>query len=131
MVREKKMAEKKRILVVEDEMDYAKMVKMRLESAGYEVSVAGDAYSGTHQVVKNNPDLVVLDLNMPAGGGFALLERIRKIPSRATIPVVILTGRNVDEDLIARAETYDVSAIFSKPYDASRFLAKIASLLRV
>ena len=92
------MDEKKKILIVEDEVDFAETMKTRLESAGYEVSVAADAYLGTSETVKGEPDLVLLDLMMPAGGGFALLKRIRNMPSKLSIPVVILTSSDLDED---------------------------------
>jgi len=123
------MGERKKILLVEDELDFAKMVKIRLESLGYEVSIAGDAYSGTQAIIKSTPDLIILDLMMPAGGGFSILERIRSIPAKATIPVVILTGKTIDDALKEQAETYGVSAIFSKPYDSVQFVQKIKALL--
>jgi len=123
------MGERKKILLVEDELDFAKMVKIRLESLGYEVSIAGDAYSGTQAIIKSTPDLIILDLMMPAGGGFSILERIRSIPAKATIPVVIVTGKTIDQALKEQAETYGVSAIFSKPYDSVQFVQKIKTLL--
>lgn len=125
------MGEKKKILIVEDERDFAKMVKMRLESAGYEVSVAMDAYQGTQAVIKNDFDLIVLDLMMPAGGGLAMLERIRKIPAKTMIPVVILTGKTIDDETKERAVANDVTTIFTKPYESEKFLRKIKSLVPV
>lgn len=123
------MSHKKRILIVEDEIEFAKMVKMRLESVGYEVSIAVDTYLGTRDIVKNQPDLVVLDLMMPAGGGFALLDRIRNMPSTVEIPVVILTGKTIDDEVREKAESYKVSAIFTKPYNSIKFVSKIMSLV--
>lgn len=90
--------DEKKILIVEDEKDFAKIIKMRLESEGYEVSVAEDAYQGTHEAVKGDHDLIILDLKMPAGGGLSILKRIRKIPTKASIPVAILTSSDLDED---------------------------------
>ena len=66
---------------------------------------------------------------MPAGGGFSLLERIRKIPTKADIPVVILTGKTVDDGVKQLAGEYDVSEIFTKPYDSEVFVDKIKTLL--
>ena len=123
------MGQKKNVIIVEDEMDFAKMVKIRLESEGYAVSVAGDAYFGTQEIIKRRPDLIILDLMMPAGGGFALLERIRNIPSTASIPVVILTGKVIDEEVRNRAKLFGVSAIFIKPYENVEFLETIRTLV--
>jgi len=119
----------KEILVVEDELGFAKMVKLRLESLGYSVTIAGDAYTGTQDIVKNDYHLIVLDLMMPAGGGFSLLERIRKIPAKADIPVVILTGKTVDDEVRRLAEEFDVSEIFTKPYNSEIFVNTIKALL--
>ena len=123
------MAEKKKVLIIEDEIAFSKMVKIRLEAAGYEVSIASDAYLGTQEIVKTNPDLIILDLMMPAGGGFEILDRIKNIPSKATIPVVILTGKTIESDVKARAKAYDVAAVFTKPYESDEFVDKINSLI--
>ncbi|MCK5145235.1 response regulator [bacterium] len=123
------MSEVRRILVVEDEMQFAKMVKMRLESVGYEVDVSGDAYSGTQKIIREAYDLVILDLMMPAGGGFTILERIRKFPNKADLPVIILTGKTIDDTVKNQARSLKVAHIFSKPYDAKEFLAAVAELI--
>jgi CheY-like chemotaxis protein len=112
------MDTKKKILIVEDELDFAKMVKLRLLSVGYEV-----------QIVRNDYDLIILDLMMPAGGGYSLLDRIRKIPSKTMIPVVILTGKTISNEDREKAQEYNVSAIFSKPYDSTEFLETLKSLV--
>jgi len=119
---------KRKILVVEDEPDFARMVRMRLESVGYAVQVAGDAYSGTREVLQNDYDLMILDLMMPAGGGFAVLERIQNFPGKSAIPVIIVTGKTIDDEVKSTAAKYNVSAIFSKPYDNKEFVRKIKSL---
>ncbi|HHS12950.1 MAG TPA: response regulator [bacterium] len=119
----------RQILIVEDEIDFAKMVKIRLESIGYEVKIAGDTYGGTQAIIHGNPDLIILDLMMPAGGGFSLLERIQAIPDKASIPVVILTGRTLTDDIRARAEKYKVESILSKPYEPEEFVQTIQSIL--
>ena len=115
------MGVEKRILVVEDELGFAKMVKLRLESIGYAVTIAGDAYTGTQEIIKNEFNLIVLDLMMPAGGGFSLLERIRKIPTKADIPVVILTTSKAEEDIL---KTYDnhANCYVTKPVNMEQFI---------
>jgi len=62
------MAEKK-ILIVEDEIEFAEMVKVRLEGAGYSADIALDAYEGNKSIMNTNYDLIVLDLAMPVGNG--------------------------------------------------------------
>jgi len=123
------MGDKKKILVIEDELEYAELVKVRLEMVGYEVTIAVDAYSGTQEIIKGDFNLIVLDLMMPAGGGFSILERMRKIPGKSMIPVVILTGQYIDNEVKEKAKNLKVSAILSKPYDKDKFLKTIRSLL--
>ncbi len=123
------MGEQKKILIVEDEPVFAEIVKYRLEGEGYSVSIATDAYTGTQQIIKGSPDLIVLDLMMPAGGGFSILERVRSIPSKSAIPVVIFTGKVLSEEIKRKAEELKVAAIFSKPYMEDDFTSKIKSLL--
>jgi len=125
------MADKKKILVVEDEIGFAKMVKLRLDSVGYDVTIAGDAYTGTQEIVKHDYALVILDLMMPAGGGFSLLERIRKFPAKSALPVIILTGKTIDMEVKSRAEELEVAAIFTKPYDSTEFVEQIKSIVPV
>jgi len=119
----------RKILIIEDELKFAKMVKMRLDAADYNVTVAGDAYTGTQQIIQGNYDLIILDLMMPAGGGFSILDRIRKLPAKSATPVIILTGKSIDEDLRNQAEQYDVSAVFTKPYDSTKFMEKVKTLM--
>lgn len=126
---EKKMAEKKRILIVEDEIEFAKMVGLRLRSAGYQVALAGDTQIGTRKLMEEDWDLLVLDLMMPGGGGFALLDAVQKDPLKAQIPVIILTGKTVDEGVRLKAETYNVSDIIMKPYESKVFIEKIKTLV--
>lgn len=123
------MGEKKKILIVEDEPVFAEIVKERLTKEGYSVSIASDAYSGTQMVVKGHPDLIVLDLMMPAGGGFSILERVRNFPAKQTIPVVIFTGKAVNKEMVRKARELKVSAIFTKPEVKDTFIKKIHSLL--
>ncbi len=123
------MQEKKKILIVEDENEYAHMVKLRLESEGYEVTIANDAHIGTQEIFKGDHELVVLDLMMPGDTGFSVVRRMRHFPGRTTTPVVILTGKVIDKQVKAMAKAYDVLAVISKPYNSEEFLNTIKSLL--
>jgi two-component system response regulator ArlR len=123
--------QKRKIIIVEDEFTFAKVIKMRLESCGYDVEIAGDAYQGTQSIISKEFDLIILDLMMPAGGGYSLLDRIRKLPTKSAIPVIIMTGKHLDANDEAAAQSLDVNAIFSKPYDTSKFLNTVMNLAPV
>ena len=88
-----------------------------------------DAFSSTMEVLRGKQDLIILDLMMPAGGGFALLEGIRKYPQKKDVPVIILTGQTVDDDIVEKANRYHVAAIFTKPYQPEPFVQKIQEIL--
>jgi two-component system OmpR family response regulator len=125
------MTSPKRILLVEDELEFAQLLKDRLEMAGYQVSIATDAYTGTKAIIKEEFDLMVLDLMMPAGGGLAVLERMRQFPGKSAIPVVILTGKTIDDEVKVKAEKYHVHTILTKPVESHKFVGIIDKLLKL
>ncbi|MBN1780586.1 response regulator [bacterium] len=122
------MDHRKKVIVVEDELSFAKVIKMRLESHGYSVEIVSDAYQGTQSIFKNQYDLIILDLMMPAGGGFSLLDRIRKNPNKSAIPVIVVTGKNLDETDRLTAENNEVKAVFQKPYNTEKFMNVVQAL---
>ena len=96
------------------EADFAKMVRMRLESEGYEVTVAENVHVGTQEILKGDHELVILDLMMPEDEGFSVVRRMRRFPGRTSTPVVILTCRNNTEDVeLARREHVDAYVLKS------------------
>jgi DNA-binding response OmpR family regulator len=123
--------ERPKILIVEDEADFAKMVRMRLESEGYEVTVAENVHVGTQEILKGDHELVILDLMMPEDEGFSVVRRMRRFPGRTSTPVVILTGKDIDDKVRDTADAYGVAAVYSKPYDSVKFVEEIKSLLPV
>ena len=86
------MGERKKILVVDDDREFQGILHIALESEGYKVFSALDAMQGTATVRQLQPDLVILDIMMPAGGGAAVYARIKQIPATMNIPVIIHSG---------------------------------------
>jgi DNA-binding response OmpR family regulator len=120
--------ERKRIIIVEDEREYADMVKLRLELDGYDCTEAGDVAAAVSEMRAHSFDLMILDLMLPGGGGTAVLEERRRNAVHRFLPVVVLTGKSVAPDLKARLEAYGMTALFTKPYDPEPFMACIRSL---
>jgi DNA-binding response OmpR family regulator len=85
------MGQKKKILIVDDERDIVKVLVIRLESSGYEVISAFDGAQGVFMAHKENPDLIILDIRMPAGDGFSVAERLKRSSHTWTIPIIFLT----------------------------------------
>lgn len=86
------MSERKRILVVDDEPDFASIVQGNLEKEGFDVAVAYDGVEGLEKVRQNPPDAIVLDVMMPEKDGYELCAEIKQDPETANIPIILLTA---------------------------------------
>lgn len=86
------MAEKKKILLVDDDPDFVEAVKVIVESGGYEVKVAYDGKEGLEAVEEDKPDLIVLDVMMPVMNGHEACARLKGNPETAKIPIILLTA---------------------------------------
>lgn len=115
------------VLVVEDDLDLALALSVRLRASGYVTSVAQDAVTALSQVRKTSPDVVLLDLGLPGGDGITLLERMRVMPGLALIPVIVLTARDDswrEASLAAGAQDF-----LQKPADPEELLDAIEAVL--
>lgn len=86
------MSEKKRVLVVDDEPDFAGIVQSNLKKAGYEVEVAYDGVEALEKVKANPPDAIVLDVMMPEKDGYEVCAELKKDEKLQDIPIVMLTA---------------------------------------
>jgi two-component system alkaline phosphatase synthesis response regulator PhoP len=86
------MSEKKRILVVDDEPDFAGIVQQNLEKEGFEVEVAYDGEEGLEKVQANPPDAIVLDVMMPGKDGYQVCSELKADDRYADIPIILLTA---------------------------------------
>ena len=113
-----------RILVAEDEPDALRALTLRLQAHDYEVVPAVDAMQATARIRKEKLDLILLDIHLPAGGGFKILERLRSSPKTRTIPVIAITA---DPSPETKRRCYELSchAFFRKPYHPQRLLEAI------
>jgi DNA-binding response OmpR family regulator len=92
---------KRKILVVDDEQDVAHALKVRLKASGYNVVLASDSVQAFTMANKEKPDLILLDIMIPGGGGFVVIERLKQSQTTHHIPIVFLTGiLGVNKDLV-------------------------------
>jgi len=122
------MGQKKKILIVDDERDIVKALMIRLQGAGYEVVTAFDGAQGVFMAHKEKPDLILLDIRMPAGNGFSVAQRLKRSMHTFTIPVIFLTGspeKNAEEKAMALGARFYVK----KPYDPEELLDAIKRAL--
>ena len=117
-----------KILIIEDEVDTAKVLAKRLSVSNFEVAVASDAYQGTELAHKAKPDLIILDLMLPAGGGLRVLENIDKSSETVAIPVIVLTAMK-DEEYKRRILDKKIEAFLEKPYDFAELIKTINQVL--
>lgn len=112
----------KKILIVEDDESVAKALNLRMQSAGYETAVAGDAIQGLSRATSFLPDLVLLDINLPAGNGIDVAHRIRSLLPPQT-PIIFLTASR-QPGLVERATAVGSPIGFlEKPYSPTTLMA--------
>jgi DNA-binding response OmpR family regulator len=118
----------KKILIVEDDADTRLALSIRLKASGYTVALAADSASAMTVGLKEKPNLIILDLGLPAGDGFVLMARLRKHPILERLPIIVLTALDpaLNKERALRAGAV---AFFSKPADNEEFLAAIHSAL--
>jgi DNA-binding response OmpR family regulator len=116
--------EKPKILIVDDDPDLRRGLNLRLRANHYETAYATDGFSAIAMAQKKNPDLIILDLGLPAGDGFVVLERLQQNARLSSIPVIILTARDPQSSREA-ALRGGATAFFQKPVDNSRLLSTI------
>ena len=119
-----------KILVVEDDKDIRELLELELRAAGFETAYARDAVTATTAARKEQPDLVLLDLGLPGGDGFIVIERLRALNSLEHVPVVIITARTTPE-AHARATAAGVAGFYEKPFDPDEVIAGISRILGV
>ena len=86
------MAEKKKILLIDDDPDFVQAVQVIVESGGYEVRVAYDGKEGLEAVAEEKPDHIVLDVMMPVMNGHEACAELKSDPETAGIPIILLTA---------------------------------------
>ena len=119
--------EKKRILVIEDEVHIADGIRLNLSIQGYDVKIAIDGIEGLEKWRSWKPDLIILDIMLPMIDGFSILKTIRQEDEK--IPVLILSARGDTKDKI-KGLKYGVDDYLSKPFDLEEFLLRVERLIK-
>jgi len=120
---------KKHIVVVEDEKDMADLVARRLTREGYAVETASDGLAGLDKIRARPPHLAVLDIMLPGMSGLDLLSELRKEPLTANTPVIIMTAKDEESDVVVGL-TLGADDYVVKPFSLSVLAARVAAVLR-
>jgi len=118
-----------RVLIVEDEPDIRELVVHHLKREGYQVSVAASGEEALRQVQASPPDLVLLDLMMPAMNGLEVCRRLRQDPLTASLPIVMLTAKGDEVDRVLGLEL-GADDYVVKPFSPKELLARVRAVLR-
>ncbi|RLQ89978.1 response regulator transcription factor [Falsibacillus albus] len=116
-----------RILVVEDENQIARILKIELEYEGYEAVIANDGKSGLQKALEEKFDLILLDVMLPELNGLEVLRKIRK--EKNALPIILLTARNMTMDKVAGLDL-GANDYITKPFEMEELLARVRSSLR-
>src|SRR2546429_5929653 len=115
-----------KILIIEDEANIVQLIRLYLEQAGYTVLAASDGAAGLELHAREHPDLVILDLMLPALDGMEVCRRIR---AWANTPILMLTARQGEEDRIAGLEM-GADDYLVKPFSPREVVSRVKAILR-
>ncbi len=118
----------KRILVIEDTEDNRQILGDLLSNAGYELIEAVDGLEGVATAEREQPDLILMDIQLPGIDGYEATRRIRKIPALAKVPIIAVTSYALSGDE-AKTREAGCDGYVAKPYSPRQLLAKIREFL--
>jgi CheY-like chemotaxis protein len=118
----------KTVLLVDDDNTFLLATGTRLKNMGYTVYTAKDAVSAVSAVRKNEPDVVVLDISLPAGDGFLVADRLQNLVGSAATPIIFITASD-NPALRERAKKLGAVGFLKKPFDATSLADAIETAL--
>ncbi|MBV9271156.1 MAG: response regulator [Candidatus Eremiobacteraeota bacterium] len=119
----------KQILVVDDDRNLRKIIATNLELAGYDVALAANGAEALETLEHIQPDLVILDVMMPAMDGYEVARRIRRHPSNGNVPIIMLTAKSEVEDKLSGFES-GADDYMTKPFGPQELLARVKAKIR-
>jgi len=119
----------KKILVVDDDKDLVKVIKTALEIKGFEVVVAYEGEEAFQKLKAASADLIILDILMPKLNGLEVLQRIRENPDFNPIPVILLTVKDGNEDMM-KGYKFGADYYLSKPFKMEELLIGIKMMFK-
>lgn len=122
--------EQPKILIVDDDPNLRLALKIHLQANHYDTVQASDGFAALSVAQREHPNLIILDLGLPAGDGFVVLKRLQDSDALSSIPVIVLTARDPQSNQ-EKALQAGATAFFQKPADNGELLAVIRATLRV
>lgn len=120
--------DRKKILIIDDEKDFLRILAMQLRAKGYDTVAATDAVTAISVAQEEKPDLILLDIGLPAGDGFTVMERLAYVDRTVLIPVIVITGKDAST-FQEQALKAGAVAFLQKPIDIDKLIAAILNIL--
>ena len=117
-----------RILAVDDEPNIVRLIQVNLERHGYQVETANNGAQALEKIKANRPDLLVSDVMMPEMDGFELMANVRRDPSLMDLPVIMLTAKAQDRDVMEGYKT-GADMYLTKPFNPAELLQFVKRIL--
>jgi DNA-binding response OmpR family regulator len=116
------------ILIVDDDEDFLQTLTIRMRTAGYKAVVAADGMQAVMMAQRHNPDLVVLDMRMPAGDGLSVMDKLSRSTKTMNIPVIVVTAY---DDEATKQQVMGLGAVnyLRKPFEVEDLLKAIGDAL--
>lgn len=117
----------KTVLIVDDDPFIVKLISLNLEARDYSVLTAGDGKAGLISALKNDPDLILLDVMMPIMNGLEMLKELRQV---SDIPVIIVSA-NGNQDIVDEARELGIECFISKPFKVEGLIETMDIILSI
>jgi len=119
----------KTILIVDDDLEFCKMLSQYLTGKGFFVHVAHNGEEGLRIIHESVPDLILLDVKMPKKSGFELLQELKANPAHAKIPIIMLTGER-KRDSLEKGLTLGADFYIPKPFTLENLMDFVDNILK-
>jgi len=118
----------RKILLVDDEVGFAELLRDLLAMDSYEVEIAHDGQEGLEKVQSFHPDVIISDIVMPRVSGFEMFKKVKASPETAGVPFLFITGYQ-DDRVLAEARKIGVFGILRKPIDIEQIENRLRDLI--
>ena len=118
-----------KVLLVDDELSIREMLRLSLEASGFECLEAGDIHEAQRLITDHRPDMILLDWMLPGGSGIELLRRLKQVETTRDIPVVMLTAKAHEDNVIQGLEV-GADDYIAKPFAPKELIARMRAILR-
>ncbi len=112
------------VLIADDDLDLIHGLCRRMRKSGFNLILAMDGYQAVSLTRKHEPDVIVLDINMPAGDGFSVIERVHELQTKKDAPIICITGERTAR-IIDRCGELGAYAVLYKPFDTQDLIETI------